>query len=406
MKFSVLLPTRNRLYYLKFALQSVLRQGYEDWEVIVSDNASEDDIAGHVRSLNDPRIKYYRTDRFVPVTENWNNALARSSGDYVVMLGDDDCLMQGYFQTVDGLTREYDSPDLIYLAGYLFAYPGVLPGHPHGFLQLYRQAIFDSSEPFLLARERARAIVRASLSFKMHAAYNMQYSVIHRRMIDAAKPRGDFFQSPYPDFYATNALFLTADRILICPRPLVTIGISPKSYGFYHFNNKEADGMAFLNNAPDAESVRKLAHVLLPGNKNLTSWLLALERLHENYGPELGRRPGYARYRLLQTAAVYKNYYLDGRVSRAELGELRGRLKWWERLVYGGGLVTAFSLVCALPAGPRARLLGWLTRASVGQADELGRATGDRRFETILDVFEQVTPSHDPVYRGDPRLQP
>src|SRR5687768_14162221 len=120
MKFSVLLPTRNRLEYLRYAVQTVLRQDYADWELIISDNFSEDDIAGYVQSLNDERIKYYRTDSFVPVTDNWNNALYKSSGDYVIMLGDDDGLMPGYFTTMQRLIAEYSEPDVIYTKAYIF----------------------------------------------------------------------------------------------------------------------------------------------------------------------------------------------------------------------------------------------------------------------------------------------
>ena len=100
MKLSVLIPTRNRLKYLKYGVATVLRQDYADWELIISDNDSEEDIEGYVHSLDDPRIKYYRTDRFIPVTDNWNNALKKSSGEYVIMLGDDDALMRGHFSTI------------------------------------------------------------------------------------------------------------------------------------------------------------------------------------------------------------------------------------------------------------------------------------------------------------------
>ena len=77
MKFSVLLPTRNRLELLKYAIETVRRQDYDNWEIIISDNYSEEDIAGYIQSLKEPRIKYYRTDSFVPVTDNWNNALEK-----------------------------------------------------------------------------------------------------------------------------------------------------------------------------------------------------------------------------------------------------------------------------------------------------------------------------------------
>ena len=79
MKFSVLLPTRNRLDLLYYAVETVRRQDYLDWEIIVSDNFSEEDIAGYIKSLDDSRIKYFRTGKFVPVTDNWNNATTSNS---------------------------------------------------------------------------------------------------------------------------------------------------------------------------------------------------------------------------------------------------------------------------------------------------------------------------------------
>ena len=98
MKFSVLLPTRNGGKYLKSCIESVLSQDYKDMELIVFDNANTDNTAEVVNSYsNDKRLKYYRTDSVVSVTDNWNNALKKSSGDYVLMMGDDDFLLPGYY---------------------------------------------------------------------------------------------------------------------------------------------------------------------------------------------------------------------------------------------------------------------------------------------------------------------
>jgi glycosyltransferase involved in cell wall biosynthesis len=236
MKFSILLPTRNRVRYLELAIQTVFRQDYDDWEIIVSDNDSEEDVAGLCRSLGDERVKYFRTREFVPVTENWNNALSRSTGDYVIMLGDDDGLMRGHLSTMARLVRDFDSPELIYTGAFIYAYPGVLPEHPEGYLRRNCNPIFASDEPFWLPPARARAIVDKSMQLKMPITFNMQHSVISRRFIDALAVHGPFFQSPYPDFYATNVAFLKARRLLIYQRPMVTIGITRKSYGFFHFN--------------------------------------------------------------------------------------------------------------------------------------------------------------------------
>src|SRR5207245_7033676 len=50
-RFSVLLPTRNRLEYLRLAIETVRRQDYQDWEIIVSDNDSEQDVEGWIAGL-------------------------------------------------------------------------------------------------------------------------------------------------------------------------------------------------------------------------------------------------------------------------------------------------------------------------------------------------------------------
>ncbi len=135
MIFSVLLPTRNGLQYLKYAIASVLGQNYENWEVIVSDNASEEDIAGYIRSLNESRIKYTRSEEFLSVTENWNRCLEQSQGDYLIMLGDDDIILKNYFQIMSRLLSSYHRPALIYADAFLYAYPKVLPHAPNGLFQ-------------------------------------------------------------------------------------------------------------------------------------------------------------------------------------------------------------------------------------------------------------------------------
>ena len=392
MKFSILLPTRNRVRYLEFAMQTVIRQDYEDWEIIVSDNASEEDVAGLCRSLGDARVKYVRTTEFVPVTDNWNNALSHSSGEYVIMLGDDDGLMRGHLSTMARLIEQFDTPDLIYTAAYIYAYPGVLPDHPEGYLRLNRNPLFPSEEPFWLPASHRRTLVDHAMRLRMPVTFNMQHSVISRRFIDSLAPHGPFFQSPYPDFYATNVAFLKAQRLLVFQRPMVTIGITPRSYGFFHFNKDEKGGMEFLKNAPDAESAARLADVILPGNRNNTSWLLAMVALEANFGRETGVRVDYRRYRLLQLIHAYKNYYLDRRLSASEFREVTRLMRPSERVLYGAPLYALFSAMRLIPT----RLQSWMAtrlRQAMGQYAGLGTIEHQQSLRTVLDVFERVDPN-------------
>ena len=75
--FLGVLNQNNRLDLLRYAVESVRLQDYNDWEIVVSDNCSEEDIAGYVESLGDSRIKYVRTERSVPVRSITRSGLKR-----------------------------------------------------------------------------------------------------------------------------------------------------------------------------------------------------------------------------------------------------------------------------------------------------------------------------------------
>jgi glycosyltransferase involved in cell wall biosynthesis len=390
MKLSVLLPTRNRLDLLSRAIETVRRQDYDNWEVIISDNFSEEDVAGYIQSLGDSRIKYFRTESFVPVTDNWNNALDKCDGEYVIMLGDDDCLMQGYFSTLSRLIGKFNSPDFVYTNAFLYAYPGVIPSNPDGFLRTYsRRKIFQSaSEPFWLNKDDAMEFVKDSLGFRLTFDYNMQFSLVSRKLIEEVRRYGPVFQSPYPDYYATNAMMLKAERILVVPQPLVTIGISPKSFGFYYFNDAESEGNEFLNNLPDQVMVRRLQEVILPGTAMNTSWLISMETLTANFADEFDIEVNYARYRLIQTLSIYSGLIV-GRESATKASVLlREKMRFGEWLRYG---LMLYAIAKIAPKRYRTRLF-FRVQAASGSHPDAHMPTVEGKFNTILDVFEQVDP--------------
>ncbi|HUR86503.1 MAG TPA: glycosyltransferase family A protein [Solirubrobacteraceae bacterium] len=390
---SVLLPTRNRLEYLRYAIETVRRQDDGDWELVVSDNDSEEDIAGHVAGLEDKRIRYVRTASFVPVTDNWNNALKHSRGRYVVMLGDDDGLMPGYVAAIRELVERFGGPDVVYQSAWLFSYPGVQPSEPEGFLQAYGYSSFlrGAREPFVLDPAVARSTVAKAMHFRARHGFNMQFSTVSRRLVDELAPQGPFFQSAFPDYYATNVLFLTARSIVVDPRPLVTIGVTPKSYGFFHLNAQETAGKAFLGSATDGPAPTEPRLADMPGTNINTGWLSAVEAISARYGALAPAAPGRRRFRLLQAVHVYSGV-LSGTAPAGQREELERHLRPWERVVarvFVGGLQRA-----RRRASPRLQLLfyralhGLLLRQFVNWDPPKVRG----RYLTLLDVFERPPP--------------
>lgn len=382
MKFSVLLPTRNRLELLRYAVESVRRQDYHDWEIVVSDNDSTEDIGSYVSGLQDSRIRYVRTPHFVPVTDNWNHALAQSRGDYVVMLGDDDCLLPGYFAELAALIQRHSFPDTLYVEGVQYAYPGVMPDHPKGFVQTgYCEFMRGRTKPFLLSVGEARSAVTKSMKLRLSYSYNMQHSLVSRDAIDRLSGYGPFFQSPFPDYYASNALLLTAKRILVVPEPLVAIGISPKSFGYYYFNARESEGTAFLNNLGESSVPEFARDLILPGSALFTCWFVAMACIEHNFGQEYGVRADADRYRYLQVLSLDRN--APGEVIR----DLWVRLSARERLHYGAKRQLLYLAARLLPDRAAARFVQ-IVLNRVGPFPRFDPRKREVEQRNILELFD------------------
>src|SRR5690625_3719051 len=85
------IPTFNRAStFLKQSLGSALAQDYPNLEIIVSDNQSEDETESYLRGIVDSRLRYLRQEKAVEPHENADTCLQEATGDYFLLLHDED----------------------------------------------------------------------------------------------------------------------------------------------------------------------------------------------------------------------------------------------------------------------------------------------------------------------------
>jgi glycosyltransferase involved in cell wall biosynthesis len=90
-KVSVLIPTYNYAFCLDEAVQSVLNQTVQDFELVIIDDCSKDNTDEVVKKyLTDPRIRYYKNEVNLGLVGNWNKCLSYAKGDYIKFLCADD----------------------------------------------------------------------------------------------------------------------------------------------------------------------------------------------------------------------------------------------------------------------------------------------------------------------------
>lgn len=114
MKFSFVLPA-YKATYLQQAMQSILSQTYSDFELIVVDDCSPEDIEMIVSGFKDERISYFRNEKNIgghDLVGQWNKCLSYAEGEYVILATDDDLYAPEFLKTFVHLIWEYPSVDI------------------------------------------------------------------------------------------------------------------------------------------------------------------------------------------------------------------------------------------------------------------------------------------------------
>ncbi len=92
-KVSVCIPTYNYADYLPLAIESVLRQSFTDFELIIQDDCSSDNTVEVVeRYLSDRRLIFQTNERNLGLAGNWNCCLSKAGGQYIKFIFADDLL--------------------------------------------------------------------------------------------------------------------------------------------------------------------------------------------------------------------------------------------------------------------------------------------------------------------------
>ncbi len=113
-RVSVCIPTYNHASYIGAAIESVLKQTLQDFEIVITDNASPDDtievVAGY--AAHDPRIRYIRNPSNLGMVGNWNLCLSLARAEYVKFLCSDDLLEPDCLAVLSELLDRYPSAAL------------------------------------------------------------------------------------------------------------------------------------------------------------------------------------------------------------------------------------------------------------------------------------------------------
>lgn len=296
---SVVIPTRNRGHLVRDAIQSVLWQGFEDYELIVSDNCSADGTAAAVAEAGGSRVRYVRPDRVLSMPDHWEFALGHARGRFVTYLCDDDVWVPGALARVaEVLTTS--RADLAVIYSGVYNAPNWLDPERQNMLYLppYTGGVQEYGSDDTIRRIYSECRV-------VYEAPRMLNSFCRRETLERVRAAAGRVFLLCPD-YSFAAMVLTGTPSwLYLDEPLHLQGVFPEGIGSTQSFNRGEPSLEF---AREFKEERLLGHVplksLLVSNMITETLLLSKKRL-----PALGA-----------CEVDWVNYFLSCRADIETLG--------------------------------------------------------------------------------------
>jgi len=223
--FTVLIPTRERCDTLRSALRTCVEQGYDALDILVSDNASRDATQDVVRSFDDPRIRYVRTDARVSMAGNWEFGLSHVRDGFVLILGDDDALLPHCIAEVSEILAETKCLAMGW-AQAIYTWPGV-----HGTKLPNRLKM--SLRRDIAVRDARRALSEVMDYTRVYKDLpGLYWGAVHVDVLSRIRPPNKrLIRSVNPDIYTCLAATASVDRYVHASGPFTILGLSSHSTG-------------------------------------------------------------------------------------------------------------------------------------------------------------------------------
>jgi hypothetical protein len=227
--FTAIIPTRDRCDTLEYSLKTLTQQNYENLEIIVSDNASQDATREIVLANGDRRIRYINTGKRVSMSDNWEFALAHVEKGWVTFLGDDDGFLPGCFDKVNAII-DRTKVQAVKSTFAQYVWPG-FEANSAGFLEVPLGRGFTVRS----CRSALQLVLQGVNSYStLPMVYNGGF--VDLSAVRAAALSERFFLSCIPDVFSAIALSNTLDQYAYSDEPFVINGASKHSTGGAQFS--------------------------------------------------------------------------------------------------------------------------------------------------------------------------
>jgi len=227
MRFIIVIPTLNRADVLHWSMESVLEQrGDHEFQIIVSNNCSEDNTKEVVNGFGDPRIKYVEPTERLSMSKHWEFVSNYIDVDdtIVMYLGDDDILSPSAFEIAGNLFRDHNIDAVTNIVNNYWT-PDCADRRA-GFLH---QPRIDGYARTLESKNILRLV--AEFPGQWIILPKLSRGFVRGALLPRLKAKGPLFNKASPDIYTNVSLAALGIRYSQVAYPLSLVVATPTSTG-------------------------------------------------------------------------------------------------------------------------------------------------------------------------------
>jgi len=229
-KFSIIIPSRNGGKYLPSCISTIISQDYTNYELIISDDNSEDSTQEYLSTLEHPKVRIIRPPERLSMAEHWDWALSHVKGEWLIFVGQDDGLQPYFFQLADKLTSLANKKNLraIMSRRAYYYWHGCEPFYGDTVASYYASNHLETRSIFV---ETLITLIGLQDYFELPQMYTT--SIFHHKIIDKAREKqlGRIMVTHPQDANLAAIACSLEKKYLFSNIPFGWVGSSPISVG-------------------------------------------------------------------------------------------------------------------------------------------------------------------------------
>jgi len=254
---SIVIPTRNRLHYVKSAITSILDINDPRIELVIQDNSDSNELMTWVgNNFNDIRLKYNYSELPLSFVGNFNEAISFTNGKFVCLIGDDDGINPELPFVVDWMDKaDIDSLSTKISASYVWQNSGVpstkFTKITGGVLSIadFSFSLFESN----LDKQLELFFKNGCHDYLQFGLPKLYQGIIRKECLEKVKKiTGNYFGGLSPDIFASVSLSLVSKKVIVTDYPLIISGVCRESAsiieGLLKKNSKKVEDAPHLRN--------------------------------------------------------------------------------------------------------------------------------------------------------------